>query len=148
MPKKSARGTDPTGRDRDEAESDLPGISDALLATPAPREIEKSRHSRQPLPRRTILGPRRVARRREVRRVSAPEIERAVSAAASDLLGDHSAIAQALEESGTNAHRLPSVLESARTSLEVRSGTPSIEFRRARFCERNSFISKARSTIC
>jgi len=51
-------------------------------------------------------------------RVSAPEIERAVTVAAGKLLGDHGAIAQALEECGIDGHRLPSVLESARTWVE------------------------------
>ncbi len=51
-------------------------------------------------------------------RVSAPDIERAVCAAAGKLLGDHGAVAQALKESGIDGYRLPSVLESARAWVE------------------------------
>jgi len=51
-------------------------------------------------------------------RVSAPEIERAVCAAAGNLLSDHGAIAQALEESGIDGHRLRPVLESAKEWVE------------------------------
>jgi len=51
-------------------------------------------------------------------RVSAPEIERAACAAAGNLLNDHGAIAQALEESGIDGLRVPSVLESARAWVE------------------------------
>src|SRR5271156_2321318 len=57
-------------------------------------------------------------------RVPATEIERAVCAAAGNLLSDHGAIAQALEESGIDGLRLPSVLESGRDRVEqlLRSG--------------------------
>jgi len=59
-------------------------------------------------------------------RVSAPEIERVVSAAAGKLLDDHGAIAEALEECGIDGHRLPSVLESARAWVEsLRSASES-----------------------
>jgi hypothetical protein len=44
--------------------------------------------------------------------MSAPEIERSVSAAARAMLADRHAIAQACEESGIDANRLPSVLKS------------------------------------
>ncbi|MFZ0246700.1 MAG: recombinase family protein, partial [Candidatus Binatus sp.] len=46
-------------------------------------------------------------------RLSAPEVERSVSAATRQILADRDAIAQALEESGIGAHWLPSVLKSA-----------------------------------
>ncbi len=46
-------------------------------------------------------------------RLSAPELERSVSAAARQILADRDAIAQAVEESGIDAHRLPAVLKSA-----------------------------------
>jgi site-specific DNA recombinase len=46
-------------------------------------------------------------------RVSAPEIERAVAVAAKEMLSDRIAIAQAAEEAGIDANRLPSVLEFA-----------------------------------
>jgi len=57
-------------------------------------------------------------------RVPAPEIERAVCAAAGNLLSDHGAIAQALEGSGIDGLRLPSVLEAGRDWVErlLRSG--------------------------
>jgi site-specific DNA recombinase len=51
-------------------------------------------------------------------RVSAPEVERVVCAAAGNLLSDHGAIAQALEESGIDGLRLPRVLESGRDWVE------------------------------
>jgi len=51
-------------------------------------------------------------------RISAPEIEQRVSAAAQAVLGDRPAIALALEESGDDPYRLPSVLKSARTWIE------------------------------
>jgi site-specific DNA recombinase len=47
-------------------------------------------------------------------RLSAPEIEQRVSAAAQTVLGDRPAIALALEASGVDSNRLPSVLKSAR----------------------------------
>jgi DNA invertase Pin-like site-specific DNA recombinase len=57
-------------------------------------------------------------------RISAPEIERAVAAAAQAILCDRGAIAQALEESGIDMQRLRSVLESAQTWMErLRSGS-------------------------
>ncbi len=57
-------------------------------------------------------------------RISALEIEKTVSAAAQAMLGDRLAIALALEESGTDAHRLKPVLESARAWIErLRSDT-------------------------
>ncbi len=46
-------------------------------------------------------------------RISAPEIEQRVSAAALAVLGDQPAIALALEASGVDPNRLPSVLKSA-----------------------------------
>ncbi len=46
-------------------------------------------------------------------RLSAPEVERSVSAAARQILADRDAIAQSVEESGSDAHRLPAVLKSA-----------------------------------
>jgi len=51
-------------------------------------------------------------------RISAPEIEQRVSAAAQAVLGDRPAIALALEESGIDPNRLPSVLKSARAWSE------------------------------
>jgi hypothetical protein len=45
-------------------------------------------------------------------RLSAPEIERSVSTAAQAMLADRHVIAQACEESGIDANRLPSVLKS------------------------------------
>jgi site-specific DNA recombinase len=66
--------------------------------------------------KRLVIGDSRDAEK--AWRVSAPQIERVVCAAAAKLLGDHGAIAQALEESGIDGHRLPSVLESATTSVE------------------------------
>ncbi len=51
-------------------------------------------------------------------RVSAPEIERVVCEAAGNLLSDHGAIAQALEESGIDGHRLRPALESAKEWVE------------------------------
>jgi site-specific DNA recombinase len=46
-------------------------------------------------------------------RISAPEIEQRVAAAVQAVLGDRPVIALALEESGVDPHRLPSVLKSA-----------------------------------
>jgi site-specific DNA recombinase len=66
--------------------------------------------------KRLVIGDSRDAEK--AWRVSAPEIERVVCAAAGKLLSDHGAIAQALEESGIDGHRLPSVLESARAWVE------------------------------
>jgi site-specific DNA recombinase len=51
-------------------------------------------------------------------RVSAPEIERAVYTAAQQMLADRDAIAQAVEESGIDAHRLPAILKSAQAWIE------------------------------
>jgi site-specific DNA recombinase len=51
-------------------------------------------------------------------RVSAPEIEQAVSAAAKGMLSDRAAIAQAAEEAGIDANRLPSVLKFAEGWIE------------------------------
>ena len=51
-------------------------------------------------------------------RLSAPEVERSVSAAARQILADRDAIAQAVEESGSDAHRLPAVLKSAQAWSE------------------------------
>ena len=51
-------------------------------------------------------------------RISAPEIEQTISAAAQEMLSDRAAIALALEESGTDPNRLTSVLESARVWIE------------------------------
>jgi len=51
-------------------------------------------------------------------RISAPEIEQRVSAAARIVLGDRPAIARALEASGVDPNRLPSVLKSAHPWIE------------------------------
>jgi site-specific DNA recombinase len=51
-------------------------------------------------------------------RMSAPEVERLVRAAAGRLLGEHGIIAQALEESGIDGHRLPSILNIAKAWAE------------------------------
>ncbi|MFZ1887490.1 MAG: recombinase family protein [Candidatus Binataceae bacterium] len=51
-------------------------------------------------------------------RLSAPELERSVSAAARQILAARDAIAQAVEESGSDAHRLPAVLKSAQAWSE------------------------------
>jgi site-specific DNA recombinase len=51
-------------------------------------------------------------------RISAPEIERRVAAAAQAVLGDRPAIAVALEASGVDPNRLPSVLKSAHGWIE------------------------------
>ncbi len=51
-------------------------------------------------------------------RVSAPGLERAVSAAAEAMLDDRNVIAEASEESGVAADRLPSVLKSAQRWIE------------------------------
>ncbi len=51
-------------------------------------------------------------------RLSAPELERSVSAAARQILTDRDAIAQAVEESGVDAHRLPALLKSAQAWIE------------------------------
>ena len=51
-------------------------------------------------------------------RISAPEIEQRVSAAARAVLGDRPAIALALEASGVDPNRLPSVLKSAHAWIE------------------------------
>jgi DNA invertase Pin-like site-specific DNA recombinase len=51
-------------------------------------------------------------------RISAPEIEQRVSTAAQAVLGDGPAIALALEESGVDTNRLPSVLKSAHAWVE------------------------------
>jgi site-specific DNA recombinase len=51
-------------------------------------------------------------------RVSAPQIERAVAAAAKEMLSDRIAIAQAAEEAGIDANRLPSVLKFAKGWIE------------------------------
>src|SRR5271167_1252818 len=57
-------------------------------------------------------------------RISAPEIEQTIAAAAREILGDRAAIALALEESGTDPNRLKPVLESARVWIEkLQSGT-------------------------
>ena len=51
-------------------------------------------------------------------RLSAPEVERSVSAAARQILTDRDAVAQAVEESGSDGHRLPAVLKSAQAWSE------------------------------
>ncbi len=51
-------------------------------------------------------------------RISAPEIEQTISAAAGEILGDRAAIALALEESGTDPNRLKPFLESAQAWIE------------------------------
>jgi site-specific DNA recombinase len=51
-------------------------------------------------------------------RISAPEIEQRVAAAAQAVLGDRPAIALALEASGVDSNRLPSVLKSVQTWSE------------------------------
>jgi len=51
-------------------------------------------------------------------RISAPEIEQTISAAAREILSDRAAIALALEESGTEPNRLKTVFESARVWIE------------------------------
>ena len=51
-------------------------------------------------------------------RLSAPEIERAVSAGARTMLGDRAAIALVLEESGIDSSHLVPVLRSAQTLIE------------------------------
>jgi hypothetical protein len=51
-------------------------------------------------------------------RVSAPEIERAVCAAAKEMLSERVAIAQAVEEAGIAANQLPSVLKFAEGWIE------------------------------
>lgn len=51
-------------------------------------------------------------------RLSAPELERVVSAAIEAMLTDHDAIAKVSEESGLAANRLPSVLKSAQQWIE------------------------------
>ncbi|MDO8430917.1 MAG: recombinase family protein [Candidatus Binatus sp.] len=57
-------------------------------------------------------------------RISAPEIEQTISAAAQEILSDRAAIALALEESGTDPNRLKPVLESAQVWIErLRSDT-------------------------
>ena len=57
-------------------------------------------------------------------RISAPEIERTISAGAQEILSDRAAIALALEESGTDSNRLRPVLESAQMWIEkLRSNT-------------------------
>lgn len=57
-------------------------------------------------------------------RVSAPELERSVSAAAQEMLADRDAIARASEDSGIDANRLPSVLKSAQGWIEsLRAGS-------------------------
>ncbi len=57
-------------------------------------------------------------------RMSAPEIEQSISAAARRMLGDRAAITLALEESGIDLNRLPLVLTSAQTWIaRLQSGT-------------------------
>jgi len=57
-------------------------------------------------------------------RISAPEIEQTISAAAREILGNRAAIALALEESGTDPNRLKPFLESAQAWIErLRSDT-------------------------
>lgn len=56
-------------------------------------------------------------------RISAPEIEQRVSAAAQAALGDQPAIALALEESGVDSNRLPSLLKSAQAWIERLAST-------------------------
>ena len=51
-------------------------------------------------------------------RIAAPEIERAVSRAAHELLGDRAAIVQAADACGIDAGRLPSILKSAQSWIE------------------------------
>jgi len=72
--------------------------------------------------RRLVRGESKDAER--AWRISAPEIEQTISAAAREILGDRAAIATALEESGTDPDRLKPVLESAQAWIErLRSGT-------------------------
>lgn len=57
-------------------------------------------------------------------RISAPEIEQTISAAAQGMLGDQAAINRALEESGSDPNRLPTILKSAQLWVErLRFGT-------------------------
>ena len=51
-------------------------------------------------------------------RISAPEVEQRVAAASQAMLRDRPAIALALEESGVDPNRLPSVLKSAQAWVE------------------------------
>ena len=51
-------------------------------------------------------------------RLSAPEIERAVCAAAQEMLADCDAIMQVVEEAGIDANHLPSILKSAQAWIE------------------------------
>jgi site-specific DNA recombinase len=51
-------------------------------------------------------------------RISAPEIEQRVAAAAREMLGDRPALALALEQSGLEPHRLPAVLQAAHAWCE------------------------------
>jgi hypothetical protein len=51
-------------------------------------------------------------------RVSAPEIERAISAAIREMLSDRGTIAQVAEEAGIGANHLPSVLKAAKGWIE------------------------------
>jgi hypothetical protein len=51
-------------------------------------------------------------------RLSAPELERSVSNAARGMLADRNAIAQAVEDAGIDAHRLPAILKAVQASIE------------------------------
>jgi site-specific DNA recombinase len=53
-------------------------------------------------------------------RVSAPEIEQAVSAAVKGMLSDRVAIAQAVEDAGIDGNRLPSVLKFVKGWIECK----------------------------
>jgi site-specific DNA recombinase len=68
------------------------------------------------------IGPAR--RVHDAWRLPAPEIERTVAAAAQQLLTDEPAIATAVEEAGTAANRIPSILETTRAwSGKLRSSS-------------------------
>ena len=54
-------------------------------------------------------------------RISAPEIEQTVTAAAVAMLADESAVTLALEQSGTNSDRLSGALKSSRVGLKASS---------------------------
>ena len=53
-----------------------------------------------------------------ITRISAPEIEQTVTAAAVTMLADESAVTLALEKSGTNSDRLSCALKSSQSWLE------------------------------
>ena len=74
------------------------------------------RRYRYYISRRLVRGESRDAE--QAWRISAPEIEQTISAAAKEILSDRAAIALALEESGTDPNRLKMVFESARAWIE------------------------------